>query len=550
MNHTIALPAAASSPSVTPVVAEPRPIRRHWSMARLLSAVGWLWRDGSWLSRYATAIAALALATVARQLLDPALDNRAPYGIYLIAVFFVVWRAGLGPALVTVCGGIFLGRYLFDVPRGSLAFAESNQASLFMSLTIGIVAVIVCESLRITARDNRRLYEMARQEDARKDQFLANLAHELRNPLMPIRNAVHLLSGATTKEPRMLAMHDLIGRHTEHLVRLVNDLLEVSRITQGKIELQREHVDLQSIIDGAVEVVRPLTAEKRQILHLTLPPGKVWLLADGVRLTQVLTNLLHNAAKYTGSEGRIGLSVECNGDELVIRVRDTGIGIAPQMRQQIFNLFEQVPEAMEHSRGGLGIGLTLVRTLVELHGGTVEAKSPGLGLGSEFVVRLPGVAQHHRISQAGDQLKATAADGPPLRILVVDDAPAVAKTLEMILSDWHHIVETKPDAFSALESVRAFKPDLILADLGMPGMNGYQFAEQLREMPDMQDIALIAVSGYGQEADKEKSKAVGFTRHLVKPVDLMELRQILATYQAHSDAGQIAAGSVETAFPR
>jgi len=215
---------------------------------------------------------------------------------------------------------------------------------------------------------------------------------------------------------------------------------------------------------------------------------------------------------------------------VAIRVRDTGIGISPEMNLRIFNLFEQVPKAIEHSQGGLGIGLTLVRTLVHMHGGSVEAKSPGLGLGSEFIVRLPP------ISARGDgDMPAPSTEPPPqagsppsLRILVVDDAPAVVRSLEMVLTDWHHVVKTSSDAFAALEAVRTFKPDLVLADLGMPGMNGYQFAEELRRVPGMQDVVLIAVSGYGQPSDRQLSLAVGFAHHLVKPVDLDALKQIVA----------------------
>jgi signal transduction histidine kinase/CheY-like chemotaxis protein len=500
-------------------------------MLWFVSKVGGLQAEWTWFSRYTAAVAALAVATVVRLLLDPVLENRAPYGMYLMAVLFVVWRAGLGPALATVAGGTLLGRYLFDEPRGTLALVtEANLTSLVMSLTIGILAAVVCESLRITARDNRRLYELSHQADARKDEFLATLAHELRNPLMPIRNAVYLLERTEGRESRVEDLRDVIGRHTEHLIRLVNDLLDVSRITQRKIGLKFQQTELQMVIAGAVEVVRPLTTERRQELHVAMPDDPVKMHADPVRLTQVVTNLLHNAAKYTSNEGRIWLSVEVYGNQLVISVRDTGIGLAPEQCRQIFELFQQVHQGIEHSQGGLGVGLTLVRALVELHGGTVEATSQGLGLGSEFTVRMPVVIPiHEEPAPAVPEKLVSLPAGATLRVLVVDDSPAVARSLEMVLTDWNYTVETCADGFAALEVVRTFKPHVVLADLGMPRMNGYQLAEQLRRLPITRDVELIAVSGYGQPADQQRSASVGFSRHLVKPIDLTELKQILAT---------------------
>jgi signal transduction histidine kinase/CheY-like chemotaxis protein len=525
---------------------EKEPTSLHHRLILWLAAhAGELSVESSWLGRYATALGALGSATLARWLLDPYLENRAPYGMYLMAVVIVAWRAGLGPALVTVFGGILLGRFFFDPPRWTLwMVTESNEVAMLMSLTIGLVSAFVCESLRVTARDYRRLFELAKQADARKDEFLATLAHELRNPLMPIRNATFLLDRIELQEPRVVELHQMIGRHTEHLIRLVNDLLEISRITQRKVELRREQVDLQAIVDDAVEAVRPLLTEKRQNLSISLPQSKVFLHADSLRLTQVLTNLLHNAAKYTGKDGRIWLSAETNGEEVVLRVRDTGIGIPKEMCEQIFDLFAQVQHGIEHSYGGLGIGLTLVRALGDLHGGTVEARSPGLELGSEFIVRLPTMqiaeVAPPSLSMTEEEDAIHARDGS-LRILIVEDSPAIAATLEMILLEWHHEVRVCSDGFAALETARAFKPDVVLADLGMPRMNGYQLAEELRQIPALRETALIAVSGYGQQTDRQRSQAAGFERHLVKPVNLVELKQILTEHLARTAAGATAA---------
>lgn len=499
----------------------------------LAAHAGEMGAESPWYVRYGAALVSLVVATAVRQLLDPVLGDRAPYGMYLIAVSIVAWHAGFGPALLTVLGGTFLGRLCFDPPRGRYwIVTESSEVALLMSMTIGIVTILFCESLRIAARENRRLYGLAREADARKDAFLATLAHELRNPLTPIRNALYMLERQHPNEPRTVELQRMMTRHTDHLVRLVNELLDVSRITQRKIELRSERFELQTIVHGAVEVVRPLITEKRQELIVSLPKDEVYLQADGVRLTQIVTNLLHNASKYTNSEGRIWLNAETEGEELVVRVRDTGVGIAPESCERIFELFEQAHAGIEESQGGLGIGLTLVRELVHLHGGTVEARSAGLGLGSEFIVRLPVIASivlaKPEITRANDGDPVV---GDSLKILVVDDSPGVARSLEMVLLDWRHDVLTCSDGFAALEAARTFKPDFVLADLGMPRMNGYQLAEEMRKLPGMDEVVLIAVSGYGHAADKQRSREVGFSRHLTKPVDLVELKELLASHR-------------------
>ncbi len=501
------------------------PRLHHRMLLWLASQAGGVEMQKPWFVRYGTAIAALALATFMRLLLDPVLGDRAAYGFYLIAVIYVAWQAGLGPSLLTVVVGTMLGRYFFDPPRGSFGITESNHVSLLMSVTVGIVAVFFCELLRITARENRRLYKLARESDARKDAFLATLAHELRNSLTPIRNAIYLLEREHSGDSRVAELQQMMDRHTTHLTRLVNELLDVSRITQRKIELRRERIELQSIVNGVVEVVQPLIKEKRQELQIKAPPQIVYLEADGVRLTQIVTNLLHNAAKYTETEGRVWLTAEVEGQDVVVRVRDTGVGIAPDSCERIFGLFEQAHQGIEFSQGGLGIGLTLVRELVQLHGGSVEARSAGLGLGSEFIVRLPVVVAEKEIPKP----VAMEAEkfGESLRILVVDDSPGVARSLELVLLDWKHDVRTCADGFAALEAARTFKPDYVLADLGMPRMNGYQLAEELKRLPGMNEVVLIAVSGYGQDADKQRSRSVGFSRHLTKPVDLVELKEVL-----------------------
>jgi signal transduction histidine kinase/CheY-like chemotaxis protein len=461
-------------------------------------------------------------------LLDPVLGNRAPYGIYLIATVFVVWRAGFGPGVATVLSGALLARYLFEDPRWTLALVtEANYTALVMSLTIGMVIVLLCESLRVTAINNARLYSLARQADARKDEFLATLAHELRNPLAPIRNAVYLLNSLEPRDPRAEELHQLIACQTDHLVHLVNDLLDVARITRGKVELKLSNVTVQTIVDTAVTAIRPALEEKSQSLQIRMPPGNVHLNADLVRMTQVLTNLLDNAVKYTNRDGRLWLSADLEGNQISIRVRDTGIGIAPEHAERIFNLFEQANTELERGQGGLGIGLTLVRSLVHMHGGTVEAASPGLGLGSEFVLRLPVTSIEEADPLKLESENLGTLDLPSLRVLVVDDSRAAATSLANVLRLWKLKVAVCLDGFAALELARTFKPDVILADLGMPRMHGFQLAEEIRRLPGLENVILIAVTGYGQPADLERSKACGFAHHLVKPIDPAELKNVL-----------------------
>jgi signal transduction histidine kinase/CheY-like chemotaxis protein len=474
------------------------------------------------------ALAAVVVPFFLRVLIDPLIGDRAPFGLCLLATIFVAWRYGLGPALVTLGGGVVLARYFFEHPRWSFAVpTAADQARLIVSVLLGALVALVCESLRVAARFHARLAQQAREDAARKDEFLATLSHELRNPLAPIRMALYQLDHIDSNDPRAAPLRKTIAGQVEHLVRLVNDLLDVSRITRGKIQMRFERVSLKTVVDAALDLVRPLVGEKEHDLQVTLPPQAVYLFADPVRLTQVLANLLNNAAKYTDNRGRIWLTAETGAGRVVIRVHDTGIGIAPQMQGRIFDLFQQGHPSIEKSRGGLGVGLTLARDLVEMHGGTLEVASPGLGRGSEFTVRLPVAAELTEPLPAAPPEDALPAVHAPLRILVVDDSVTVATTLADVLRFWNYTVEVSYDAFSALDTAARFRPDVVLADLGLPRMNGYQLAVELRRLPGLQHVSLIAVSGYGQPSDREQSKAAGFARHLVKPVDPAELQRVL-----------------------
>ncbi len=385
------------------------------------------------------------------------------------------------------------------------------------------------QRIQAVAKENSRLYEELRRIDRLKDEFLAMLAHELRNPLAPIRNALHLLR----LEPRGLPppVSDNLGiieRQVGHLVRLVDDLLDVSRISEGKIQLQKEPTDLAAVVTRALESSGPLIAARRHSSTVKLPQEPLPVTGDPVRLVQVLSNLLNNAAKYTPEGGRIDLLVEREGETAVLRVRDNGMGIPREMLPRLFNPFEQSERTLDRAEGGLGIGLTLVKRLTEMHGGTVEARSEGPGKGSEFVVRLP-LDQQAAVGLPAPQKKT--ATGPAAgrkRVLVVDDNPDSTKTLTQLIEVLGHEVRNASDGPGALARAEAFSPEIVILDIGLPGMDGYEVCRQLRAMPAAGKSVIIALTGYGSPEDREESEKAGFDAHLVKPVDLEELKHLLA----------------------
>jgi PAS domain S-box-containing protein len=377
------------------------------------------------------------------------------------------------------------------------------------------------------AVENANLLAALQEADRRKDEFLAILAHELRNPLAPIRNAVQILRTQGPPVPQLQWARDVIERQVEQLTRLVDDLLDVSRITRGKIELRTERVELAAVVRDAVEASRPLVEKWSHALAVELPPAPLFLQADRTRIAQVLLNLLDNAAKYTEPGGRIWLTAAREGGEVVIRVRDTGIGIPADMLARIFDLFTQVDRSVERFQGGLGIGLTLVQRLVAMHGGTVEARSAGPGQGSEFVLRLPRAgagAPGARPATAGPEA-VTAADR--YRILVVDDNHDAAESLAMLLGMLGHDVRSAHDGLAAVETAEAFQPRVVLLDIGLPGLNGHDVARRIREQRG-DDVVLVALTGWGQEEDRRRSREAGFDHHLTKPVEFGALTKLLA----------------------
>ncbi|MPZ43207.1 MAG: response regulator [Betaproteobacteria bacterium] len=360
--------------------------------------------------------------------------------------------------------------------------------------------------------------------DRRKDEFLATLAHELRNPLAPIRNAVQLLKLSAVDHPVVRTAQDIMDRQVDHMVHLIDDLLDVSRITRGKLALRRQPVELTRVVQQAVETSRP---NIRQQFTVSLPSDPIHLHGDAVRLSQVLANLLNNAAKYTEPDGRIALTAALEGDEVCIRISDSGIGIDPEQLPNLFQMFSQARPALARSEGGLGIGLSLARSLVEMHGGTITAHSAGLGKGSELSVRLPVV---HAPSATAHAPEPSRPDSVAMRrVLVVDDVQDSVQSLAALLRLDGNEVEMAADGIEALEKTRNFRPDLIILDLGLPRMNGYDVCRTIRQQDWGKDIFIVALTGWGQDSDRARTLAAGFNAHLVKPVGYETLRSVLAS---------------------
>jgi CheY-like chemotaxis protein len=376
------------------------------------------------------------------------------------------------------------------------------------------------------AIEKEQLYEEVRRSSRTKDEFLAMLAHELRNPLAPIRNAIGVLRELPGADERTERLRAVIDRQSEHMARLLDDLLDVSRITRGKIELRREAVDLSSVVQQAADAARHLAEARGQVLTVQVFPKPLWLDVDPTRLHQVVENLLNNAAKYTQPGGQIEVRVERDAEFGVVRVRDNGSGIDPAFLPHLFELFAQGDRSVARLRGGLGIGLTMVQRLVELHGGSVTAQSDGLGQGSEFVVRLPLIPEPLQPRQA--EPGPASRRGGKRRILVVDDNRDAAETLCDLLDLWGHETVEANDGRSALEAVKRYDPELILLDLSMPGMDGYEVARRLQEEHLLGTITLIALTGYGQAEDRRRTREAGFHHHLTKPVDPETLRALIS----------------------
>jgi PAS domain S-box-containing protein len=375
--------------------------------------------------------------------------------------------------------------------------------------------------------ERKRVLQALEEASRQKDNFLAMLAHELRNPLAPIRNGLQLLRMVDPASEPAEQARAIMERQVDHLVRLVDDLMDVSRITRGKIEMRKEPVDLGSIVLSAVETSRPAIEAARHRFNLSLPSEAIVVDADFVRIAQVVANLLNNAAKYTDNGGEISLVAQREGDEAVIRVRDNGIGISPEMMSRLFQMFAQSQDSLSRSRGGLGIGLALARTLVELHGGRIEAQSAGHGRGTEFVVRLPVFVKVRGAASRGAARAAAPAGNKQRKVLVVDDNVDAARTLHAVLRELGHDAEIAHDGASALAAARARRPEIVLLDLSMPDMDGVELARELRQKAGLADARFVAVTGLGQDSDRRRTREAGFAVHLVKPLSPEDLRKVL-----------------------
>ncbi len=396
---------------------------------------------------------------------------------------------------------------------------------------VGAVGIArdVSDRKRLERELQSRLAELG-EIDRRKDEFLAMLAHELRNPLAPLQSSLEILAMGVADSNMLKWAREVMERQVSHLVRLVDGLLDVSRMMQGRIELHKQPVELDGIVTRAVEMAQPLIDSRGHKLTVNVTPGAIWVEADSVRLVQVIANLLNNAAKYSLTPGPIWLTARREGTDAVVRVRDEGMGIPADMLSRIFELFVQSNRTMARSEGGLGIGLTLVRRIIELHGGTVRASSAGPGKGSEFEVRLPVIVRKETPKAATGPEEAPAVARPMdrHRVLVVEDNVYAAKSFATLLRLDGHDVQIAHDGPMALQMAESFQPEVILLDIGLPGIDGYEVARRLRERDEFRATRIIAMTGYGQPEDRRRSKEAGIDDHLVKPVKIDVIRSLLA----------------------
>jgi signal transduction histidine kinase/DNA-binding response OmpR family regulator len=485
------------------------------------SELAWL-EQGASLPRIRSVAAAEGPHDPLRAALERVLSSGVPEqlnGLAIVNPFTESGPSQLHAALIRPL--VARGRIL-----GALSLVLGDSARKFRPEDLALAEELAGRAA--VAMDNARLYREIQEGDRRKDEFLAMLGHELRNPLAAIANALEYANVAAGDPAAFQQSRDILARQVQLMARLVDDLLDVSRITRGKIELRKEIVDLQSAVSRATATVEPLVSARQHELTVSMPDRPIRLMADPARLEQVLANLLNNAAKYTDPGGRIRLDVECNEQTVAVHVRDSGVGIPPALLPRVFELFMQGDRSLDRSQGGLGIGLTLVRSLVELHGGHVEVHSEGLGRGSDFVVRMPLAATPPAPSDGRADIQDGAPAGQPRKVLLIDDNADLTATMSALLRLGGHDVVVCGDGPAGIDAALEFEPEIILVDIGLPGMNGYEVATRLRSMPQFGRTLLVAVTGYGQADDRRRAYEAGFDHHLVKPVFFDALQQLLA----------------------
>ncbi len=490
------------------------------------SRAGSLWRG------LLFAVVATALALAARlTLFETMLGTRTPFLFFYISLAASAWYGGFPAGMLATVLGSVAGAYYFMSPRFSL-YADRPLDHLetlifiltgaFMSFLYGSL-ITARRRVEAEAAERRRAEASLSAADRRKDEFLATLAHELRNPLAPISNSLEILRRAKDDKTKLKTVA-IIERQLRQMVHLVEDLMDVARITQNKIVLRKRSVLIGEAVQNAIDSVKSSMDEKHQRLEVSFSPAYLRVNGDMTRLTQIFTNILANASKYSDDGGAIRVTTDADNGHVRIAVQDEGIGISAEALPKVFRMFEQDSAVIDRSQGGLGIGLGLVKRLVEMHDGTVTAASAGPGRGSEFVVTLPLIEQEEEAPAAAAQ--ETAPTVAHYRILIVDDSVDSALTLGWLLEAQGHEVKSASDGPSAIAAVGSFVPDFILLDIGLPGMNGYEVCKKLRQLPQLKDTAIIAQTGFGQPQDFQRSKETGFDAHLVKPVTIEALEKI------------------------
>jgi signal transduction histidine kinase/CheY-like chemotaxis protein len=474
------------------------------------------------------------------------LRDHAPFLVFVVSVAAAAWHGGLWPGLLALVLGTVVGTYFFTDPLYTFALPDpAEQLDVVLFLAVGVLLSAQMEAMHLARRRveaqraqleeqirrREEAEEALRQADVRKQEFLATLAHELRNPLVPIRNSLEILRMQGSHDRGMQAIRDVIERQVRFMGRIIDDLLDSSRIAQNKLQLLTERIALATVVDQAVETSRPFIEAAGHLLTVNLPARPVYLEADPTRLAQVLVNLLNNAAKYTEQGGRISLTAERNGGEVLVRITDNGLGIPTNVLPRLFDMYMQVDQSLKRSQGGLGLGLPLVQRLVKMHGGSVEAHSDGPGKGSEFVVRLPVALGKPDVELMPGGDGATQAP-TTCRVLIVDDLKDSADSLAMMLRLMGHEVFTAYDGEEAIAAAARLKPDIVLLDIGMPKLNGIDICRRIRQQPWGKSMVLVAQTGLGQEEDKRRFEEAGFNHHLVKPVDPMAIEKLLTEFRA------------------
>ncbi|QEG33633.1 ATP-binding response regulator [Bythopirellula goksoeyrii] len=499
------------------------------------------------LTRYGFAVLATVVATWARMSMHGWLDDHMPFGIYFLSAMLTVWVAGVGPAILSLFSGIAAGVYWVIEPRYSWTVTEpADQFSLAIYAVVGTAAIAIYwradsrqVAVNLQSAANAELTEQLRAADRKKDNWLALLAHELRNPLAPIRSGIDLLDRETLKSEQVREIRKTMRRQTEQLLRIVEDLLDVSRYTRGQLRLECETVDLREIVKEAIEMVAPMIAENNHDLKEVKYCQPLVVNGDPTRLIQVVSNLLCNAAKYTPRGGRIQVLLDGDSDSARVCVIDNGIGITKELQSSVFDLFAQADSPRNRDRQGLGIGLALVKSLMDMHSGQVALHSDGPGKGSHFTITLPRQDSAMLVKVEPPESTPEVADSASIEgatVLLIDDNQEAVHTLEALLSLDGCRTYAAFDGPSGLEAMTVVQPDFVLLDIGMPGMDGYEVVRRIRKEAALPRPIVIAISGWGSEEDRQRALRAGFDDHLAKPVDYGELVDLLLAKASKCDA--------------